>query len=442
MTEFSTRARRPPSLVRYDVARLSVTRGVDVGRSIEVADAPVTIGTGSGNDLMLTDDTVSRQHCEVSVEPGGIRIRDLGSTNGVFVGTMRVRDASMPEPVRFRVGSTELSVSASGAKLEREQVDADGFGFLVGSSPKMRQLYAVLERVAVSDISLLVEGETGTGKDVVAESIHRESSRRDEPFVVFDCGAVARELVESELFGHERGAFTGAHAARAGVFEQAQGGTLFLDEIGELPKDLQPKLLRALEKHEVRRVGGNRVIPVDVRVIAATNRHLQAEVANGAFRQDLFFRLAGAHVRVPPLRERLDDIRPLVALFLVQDLPQLALDDVPDSVWEMFSSHRWPGNVRELRNAVHRLAISIENPVLLSPEMMPGPGAAQTFLLSDGRMKSLQAARREANDAFEIAYCQAALRQGGGSVTQAALVAEVSRQLLQRLLKRHGIRER
>ena len=410
---------------------------------MDFADTPVTVGTDTKNQMPLTDQTVSRQHCELAVVQGGIRLRDLNSTNGIFMGTMRVFDVCAPPPFRFRIGDSELEIKPLGTSVEREEAQRDGFGYLVGSSARMRQLYAVLERVSATDIALLVEGETGTGKDVVAESVHRESRRREEPFVVFDCGAISRELIESELFGHERGAFTGAHSARAGVFEQANGGTLFLDEIGDLPLDLQPKLLRVLEKRELRRVGGNRLIPVDVRLISATNRQLQTEVAAGNFRQDLFFRLAGAQIKVPPLRDRLEDLSQLAELFIAQDLPELTAEDVPESVWSMFLSHRWPGNVRELRNAIHRLAISLENPMLLPAEPSsngnPEPASFQT---STGSLKPLREARRECNDAFEMAYCRAVLQRSGGNVTQAALMAGVSRQLLQRLLRRHEIRER
>jgi transcriptional regulator with GAF, ATPase, and Fis domain len=281
----------------------------------------------------------------------------------------------------------------------------------------------------------LIEGETGTGKELVAESLHRESRRADKPLVVFDCSAVSPTLVESELFGHERGAFTGAVAARAGVFEQAEGGCIFLDELGELPKDLQPKLLRVLEKREVRRLGSQRAIPVDVRVLAATNRRLAAEVAAGNFRQDLYFRLAGAHVVVPPLRDRKQDLPMLVEHFLNRSVPPRVLSEMAAPVWEMFMAHRWPGNVRELRNAVDRWAVTPERAL----------GALELEPSSDGSPKReielvpLRVARRDAGDDFERRYVRALLARTQGNVTRAAAIAEVSRQMIQKLMRKQGL---
>jgi transcriptional regulator with GAF, ATPase, and Fis domain len=439
--EGPTRVRAPRIVVRYSKVRVEVARGVDKGTGLDVAGQTVRVGTADDNDLALTDDTVSRYHCELQPVPGGMRVRDVGSTNGVHVGALRVYDALLPPEARLRVGDTELAVVPSGEVVEREQTTSDRFGDLLGCSPRMRELFADLERIAASDVTLLVEGETGTGKDLVAESVHRASSRRSEPFIVFDCGAVSASLVESELFGHERGAFTGATNGHAGVFEQADGGTLLLDEIGELGKELQPKLLRALENRQIRRVGGTKVLHFDARVIAATNRNLRAEVARGHFREDLYFRLAAAHVVAPPLRDRMEDLPLLVEHFLRLERPPRAAADVPESVWDLFRAYRWPGNVRELRNAIQRLQVTPDRPLR---EWRPGDAQddaaplAPTSAPPSGELLPLRIARREASDAFEEAYLAAALKKAGGSVTRAAAFAEVSRQMLQKLLRKHG----
>jgi transcriptional regulator with PAS, ATPase and Fis domain len=432
-----TRVRAPRVVVRYSKVRLEVARGPDAGAGLDVAGQPVRIGTADDNDLVLTDDSVSRHHCELEPVAGGMRLRDAGSTNGVFLGGVRVYDALVPFDARMRVGDTELALAPSGETVEREQTTTDRFGDLLGCSPRMRELFADLERIAATDVTLLVEGETGTGKELVAESVHRASARSAGPFVVFDCGAVSPSLVESELFGHERGAFTGAVQAHAGVFEQADGGTLMLDEIGELPKELQPKLLRALENRQVRRVGASKVATFDVRIIAATNRNLRAEASRGTFREDLYFRLAAAHVVAPPLRDRMEDLELLVEHFLSLERPPRAVADVPAHVWDLFRSYRWPGNVRELRNAVQRLQVTPDRPLRewTGAAAVPRPAAA-----SQGRddVLPLRVARREAGDAFERSYLAAVLAKAGGSVTRAAAIAEVSRQMMQKLLRKHG----
>jgi DNA-binding NtrC family response regulator len=432
----STRVRGPRIVVRYAKVRVEVVGGPNAGAYVDVAGQTLKVGTAEDNGLVLTDDTVSRAHCELEPVAGGMRVRDAGSTNGVFAGGVRLYDAVVPFDARLRLGDTELVLQALAETVEREQTTRDRFGDLLGASPRMRELFADLERIAAADLTLLIEGETGTGKDVVAESVHRASARTAGPFVAFDCGAVSATLVESELFGHERGAFTGATQAHAGVFEQADGGTLFLDEVGELPKELQPKLLRALDKRQFRRVGGTSVLSFDVRVIAATNRHLRAEVARHEFREDLCFRLAAAHVTVPALRERMEDLPLLVEHFLSLERPPRSAGDLPREVWDLLRAHRWPGNVRELRNVVQRFLVTPDRALRdlagVDTPSLAGPGQHGAELLP------LRVARREANDAFERDYLAAALRVTGGNVTGAAALAEVSRQNLQKLLKKHG----
>jgi len=337
------------------------------------------------------------------------------------------------------LGDSVLRVEPLAETADREQLAGASFHGLIGRSPRMRELFADLARIAPANISVLIEGETGSGKELVAESLHAESSRNGGPFVVFDCSAVAANLVESELFGHERGAFTGAVQSRAGVFEQADGGTIFLDELGELPKELQPKLLRVLERREVRRLGSQRTIPVDVRLVAATHRNLAAEVQRGNFREDLYFRAATATVRVPPLRDRMEDLPLLVAHLLERHQPQRKAVDVPRAVWSLFEGHRWPGNVRELSNAVQRLVVTPDR-VLLADLGTTASAAGAAPVATPGvagPLLPLRVARREASEAFERAYLSRVLERSQGNVTRAAAVAEVSRQMLQKLMRKH-----
>jgi transcriptional regulator with GAF, ATPase, and Fis domain len=443
MPEGPTRARPLPTVVRYAKVRVSVSRGPNTGLSVETAGTPVRIGTSTENDLVLTDDTVSRRHAELQPTPLGMRVRDVESTNGISMGGVRIKDAFVPGDFQIAVGETWLAVNWLAETVDREQAVADRFGDVLGKAPRMRELFADLERIAPSEVTLLLEGETGTGKDLIAESLHAASQRKSGPFVVFDCGAVAPTMVESELFGHERGAFTGAHATHVGVFEQADGGTLFIDEIGELPLELQPKLLRALEKREIRRVGGRQTIGVDVRIVAATNRNLRVEIRENRFRQDLYFRIAAAHIAVPPLRDRMEDLELLVEYFLGMETPPRAISDVPVHVWEMFRNHRWPGNVRELRNAVQRLTVTPDRPLhdVHAYATSTPARSIEGLWQRDGQAVPLRVARREAGDDFERAYLEFVLTKSGGNVTRAAAIAEVSRQMMQKLMRKHGMGE-
>jgi transcriptional regulator with GAF, ATPase, and Fis domain len=435
-----TEVRRSYSVIPYTKVRISVVAGPDAGLVLDIAGTVLRVGTSAECDLVLTDGTVSRRHCELEPTPFGMRVRDSGSTNGIALEGARIYDAVIPGDFRISLGDTTLTIQWLGETIEREQALDDRFGDVIGRSPRMRELFAQLERIAATEYTLLVEGETGTGKDLIAESIHQKSTRATEPFVVFDCGAVSPTVIESELFGHERGAFTGAQTVHQGLFEQAHGGTLFLDEIGELPLDLQPKLLRVLERREVRRVGGRRTIGVDVRIIAATNRNLRAEMRRGAFRQDLYYRLAQAHVVVPPLRDREGDVELLVTHFLAQERPPRRPEDVPEAVWDMFRGHRWPGNVRELRNAVQRLVVTPDR--VLGTGLTPAPQQdplAPQFSPTEP-LPPLRVARRKNGDAFEKSYVEQALALADGNVPRAAEIAEISRQMMLRLARKHGIR--
>jgi transcriptional regulator with GAF, ATPase, and Fis domain len=435
---YRTRSKVGPALVRYSKTRITVLKGPDAGKTRDLVSSTIRVGTSSDNDLVLSDNTVSRRHCAFEPVSGGVRVRDEGSTNGVVSAGVRLFDAVLNAAVQLQLGDTLIALEPLSEVVALEQATSDRFGDLLGRSARMRELFADLERIAQTDVTLLIEGETGTGKELVAESVHRESGRAEGPFVVFDCSAVAPTLAESELFGHERGAFTGAVNARPGVFEQASGGTIFLDELGELPRDLQPKLLRVLEKRQVRRLGSQVTLPVDVRLIAATNRNLQAEVALGNFREDLYFRLAAAHVQVPPLRDRMDDLPLLAEHFLARVTPPRGLADVPPAVWEMFKAHRWPGNVRELSNAVQRLLVTPERALSPLSSNSPSPSSPPPPS-SEAPLQPLRVARREAGDGFERTYLEALLAKTGGNVTRAAAIAEVSRQMVQKLMRKHGI---
>jgi len=431
-----TSDQKPTRVVSYTKTRIAVTDGPGPRLSIESTGGAVRVGSASDNALVIADHTVSRYHCEIVPRLDGIWVRDAGSTNGLFHGEIRVIDAVFSGPFQLRLGNSTLTVTPLVDTVEKVQSVDDRFGDLLGQSACMRELFADLMRIAPSDVNVLISGETGTGKELVADAIHRASSRADGPYVVFDCSAVAPTLIESELFGHERGAFTGAQNARAGVFEQADGGTIFLDELGELPKELQPKLLRVLEKREVRRVGSNQTLSVDVRLVAASNRDLTSEVQRGNFREDLYFRVATTQVSVPPLRDRLDDLTLLVGHLLEQTRPLRLLEDIPEHVWEMFRAHRWPGNVRELHNAVQRLVIMPERALTTSAVL----GTPQTTAAPKPKapIEPLRVARREAADEFERTYLERVLEETSGNISRAAAIAEVSRQMMHKLLRKYG----
>lgn len=332
----------------------------------------------------------------------------------------------------------ELSEDSPSSIVRLTAASKVSFGDLVGESQAMRAVFRLLERAADTDATVLVEGETGTGKDGAAFAIHRASNRRDGPFVVVDCGAIAENLIESELFGHEKGSFTGAIDRHTGAFEQAQTGTVFLDEVGELPLDLQPKLLRVLEQRTVRRVGSGERIDVDVRIVAATNRDLRKAVADGKFRSDLYFRLSVLKVTLPPLRARLEDMLPLTRALLVR---AGARSDqmhrfVSGEFIERLSSASWPGNVRELRNYLERCVVmDMEQPLT---EMAPAEQSAGMSIV-DGSIRYAEA-RKRAIAEFERLYLLALLDRTNGNVSQAAREAGIDRVYLHRLIRRHKVK--
>src|SRR6188472_2915092 len=350
---------------RLRKGKLVVIGGPDQGKEVEINKPRVTGGRSIISDLVVQDKAVSGTHFEVSARDDGYRLRDLNSRNGIFVGDLRVREAYLRPGTVFRIGHTNIQFQSTQDVVEIELSKKDRFDMMLGSSPAMREIFAHLEKVAPSELTCLITGETGTGKEMVARALHNASGRKSKPFVVLDCGSIPRELNESTLFGHEKGSFTGAVAQHTGCFEQAHGGTIFLDEIGELDLGLQPKLLRVLEQREIKRVGGDRTIKVDVRVLAATNRDLRAMVNAGTFREDLYFRLSVIHVELPPLRERRDDIAELAQHFLreVASRRGMAMSFSQDAMAAMMG-HPWPGNVRVLRNVFERASALSDGPVI------------------------------------------------------------------------------
>jgi two-component system response regulator GlrR len=427
-------------LVRF---RLELTLPDGVRESFVSETDRVSIGTHASNDLVVDRDTVSRFHCELVVDERGIRVRDLSSKNGTFVDGVRVESAWLGPEHTLRLGEQSIAFRLEEARASVSLFGGDRFGRMLGRSAAMRRAFSMLERCAAVDITVLIEGESGTGKEGAAEAIHTESARKDGPFVVVDCSAIPANLLESELFGHDKGAFTGADRAHKGAFEEAHGGTVFLDEIGEVPIELQPKLLRVLERRQVRRLGSQRVLDVDVRFVAATNRSLKREVNEGRFRQDLYFRLAVARVELPPLRERVEDLALLTSSFLDQlhASPAQRARLLDPSFQERLARHPWPGNVRELRNAIER-ALVFGEPDLQEPSVLRSTRdvlRAATAPVDDVDLTYAEA-REHAISRFEADWLPALLARHGGNVSRAARHADLTRPYLHKLLRRHGLR--
>jgi DNA-binding NtrC family response regulator len=432
---------------KVQVYRLHVRTPDNTQTRQEYAKRILRVGSREGNDVVLADETVSRIHFEISADAEGYRLRDLGSSNGTFVDGYRVGDVYLKPGSRIHAGQTEVIFEPLVQEAELPLSRQERFGPLVGRSSMMRELFATLERVARSDATVLVEAETGTGKELIAQAIHEASDRSGGPLVVFDAASAPRDLIESQLFGHEKGAFTGATERRTGCMEEADGGTLFLDELGELPIGLQPKLLRVLESREVVPVGSNQPRKIDVRIIAATNRDLAAEINRGSFRDDLYYRLAVIRLVVPPLRDRPDDVRLLVEHFVAGvDNParaQQLVAGITDENWRELEAHPWPGNVRELRNMVERtLALAGDEPqVRLDPNAAPRPAQAGAAAPGSIRGADLDRAfleqKHELVAGFERAYLHGILERHDGNISRAAAAASLDRMYFKRLLKKY-----
>ncbi len=423
-TQTHTITARGLDAVEFLETTVKLQRGSAPAKEAKLGLTPLVVGTDSTCELVSDDPVVSRRHCQVLRDPAGFRVRDLKSKNGCRVSGVRVVDVFLQPGQVLELGASRLWIEVGPTPTEVPLVPASTFGEVVGSGVVMRALFKVLERAAATEATVLLSGETGSGKDAVARSIHAASARGDGPFVVCDCSTLAPNLIESELFGHVKGAFSGATSNREGLFVEANEGTLFLDEVGELPLELQPKLLRALEARKVRPVGGATERPVDVRIIAATHRDLREGIGKGTFRQDLYFRLGVIEVRVPPLRERLDDLPLLAEHFLSRMSPPVTLAQLPPNALKLLEAYDWPGNVRELRNVLERLVISgkVEH---LAETVLP--------------LLPWHEARAEALAKFEISHLKRALAQSNGSLAAAARALGVSRQLVHQLVTRHGL---
>ncbi|MBL8602847.1 MAG: sigma 54-dependent Fis family transcriptional regulator [Myxococcales bacterium] len=446
--------------------RVTVLAGPDAGQQVVLANARAIVGRSAGCDLRLSDPTVSAFHAELSAveERTGIQVSDLSSRNGTQYAGARLEKAIVPSGATLEVGSSIVRVELDAA-FETQIADLHAFGELRGRNVAMRELFSTLQRLARTELSVLIEGQTGTGKELAARGLHDTSPYGNGPFVVLDCTAIPSTLAESVLFGHERGAFTGANERRAGIFEAAEGGTVFLDEVGELPLELQPKLLRVLERREVVRVGSTTPRPVQVRVVCATWRDLRQMINQGRFREDLYYRLAQARVTIPPLRERNDDIALLVYHFL-QRLPpntQGARAISQEALGEL-QRREYAGNVRELKSTVERAAMMAEGAVItgadlafermLSGERARAPSPAQSAPVSapmgdrgsmtpadpSGPLQPFKEAKRTLIDEFEKDYLQRLLHRTGDNLSRAAALAGIERHYLRDLFRKHGLR--
>lgn len=425
---------------------VTVLAGPDAGSEFRVQPSEpsrVLVGQSPSCAIRLTDPQVSRRHVALEAEESLLRLTDLGSTNGTKVNGMPVVEVLLRGRERLEIGKSVLQVECVNDSTFAEPPVTARFGKMIGASPEMRRLYPLCERLAGSTVPVIIEGETGTGKEVLAEALHELSPHAKGPFVVFDCTAVPPNLMEAALFGHERGSFTGATEMRKGVFEQAHGGTLLIDEIGDLEMQLQAKLLRALEKSEIRRIGGDRFMRVDVRVLAATRRDLDVEVQEGRFRDDLFFRLAVGRIELPPLRKRQGDIELLSRAFW--RFMAGASSPIPEDFLRRLENYSWPGNVRELYNAVARrvaLGELAEDDIMdtvgsrrnrASKGRTSGgdhPDAVETILQQE---LPLTAAREKVVEHFERRFIERLLLRHGGNVGKAAEDAGVARRYFQLL---------
>jgi transcriptional regulator with GAF, ATPase, and Fis domain len=427
-------ARTDPTETRARVlpGPLAVELVVEGGASFQLAKGSCVVGAGGEADFVVADPAVSRKHVAVTLVAEGVAVRDLGSRNGTYSLGQRVERAVLRPGSTIRIGSTDIRIVAQGLPEICDE-GIDGYGRMVGSSLVMRRLFSMLARLEGSLVPILVQGESGVGKELVARAIHEGSAVREGPLVIVNCGATSHELMLSEMFGHAKGAFTGASEAREGAFEAAHQGTLFLDEVGELPLDLQPSLLRALEAGEVKRLGENRLRNVDVRVIAATNRELDDDVAAGRFREDLYYRLAVVKLRVPPLRDRPEDIAPM-ARAIARGTAGI---DLPEAVVDDLTGRSWKGNVRELRNAVMAyLALGVlPEPGRRCESMLPL--ALQEAIDSDRPYHQLKA---EFMTLFHQTYLRSLLQKTDGNQAEAARRCGLERRYFGKLMTKYGIK--
>jgi DNA-binding NtrC family response regulator len=416
--------------------RVEVVSGPNRGQVGAAEGTELAIGTAPGNHLVVTDPTVSRHHAVITATANGFQVRDLCSTNGTCLAGYRVDSAYVESGALVQLGETTVRFDALDERVSHSLSESERFGEVLGQSPAMRRVFGILERVAATDTTILLDGETGTGKGAIAEAIHQLSGRASGPFVVVDCGAIPPSLIESELFGHERGSFTGAEERRIGAFEAASGGTVFLDEVGELGPDLQPKLLRVLEGRQVRRIGSVAPIPVDVRVIAATNRDLRHEVNAGQFRTDLYYRLNVMRVTVPPLRDRREDIPQLVAHFY-RNIVKSTDAAPPAELIMRLMRQPWAGNVRELRSAVER-AVLLGESAATEGMGAPAPRIGDNTWPEMDFTVSFRDAKESAIGCWTRIYVRELVDRFGGNLSRAARAVSMDRNHLRDLLNKYA----
>lgn len=439
-------------------AKLVVVDGPDKGKEYDVGKTKTYVGRSSVADITLSDNSVSGTHFELRAEEEGFLLRDVGSTNGTVLGGCRVKEVFLAPNVTFRAGNTTFKLQPSNEVVEIPLSPDEHFHGVIGRSVAMREVFATLEKVAPSELTCLIEGDTGTGKERIARAIHDASRRSNKPYVVLDCSSIPKDLMESYVFGHEKGAFTGAVSQHKGAFEQANGGTLFMDEIGELDVTLQPKLLRVLENREFKRVGGTSTIRSDVRVIAATNRDIREMVNDGSFREDLYFRLSVITIHLPPLAARRDDIPLLVDTFIdevTSKRPELTKPRMTADAMDVLMSHSWPGNVRELHNVIERAASLCSDNTIdrtdlhLSGSISSGAPAVQSMVLPSDPDHSrinvdltipYKEAKQKILDQFEFDYLSRLIEEFDGNISQASKSAGLTRYHLRELLKKHGLK--
>ncbi|MEE2785762.1 MAG: sigma 54-interacting transcriptional regulator [Myxococcota bacterium] len=421
--------------------------------------AVVTLGSQDDNDIVLNDETVSRNHCRIYQEGSAYVLQDLGSTNGTFINQVRIKEAFLKPGCTIELGQSRLQFQSFDEEVHINPSADDRFGDIIGASKDMRKIFGILEKIAPTDTTIVIEGETGTGKEVVANTIHKKSNRAEKPFIIFDCSAVPANLIESELFGHEKGSFTGAVMSRPGLFELAHGGTVFLDELGELSIELQPKLLRVLETREVRRVGGARTTKVNVRVIAATNRSLEEEVRAGRFREDLFYRLSVVRLFLPALRERREDITLLAKHFLANGRfnqgqnGQRRIQSLSKDVLEALRGYDWPGNVRELLNVIERACSFADTEIIeladlprnvVETEHMQRLQTLGARITNQGKqtideLGTFKHAKEKWVASFERDYIVRLLERHNFNISHAARDAEIDRKYFRKLMKKYSI---
>jgi DNA-binding NtrC family response regulator len=417
-----------------------IVRTAEGGQFTIDVDALV-IGRDPGANIVVADPEVSALHCELRAVAEGILVKDLGSTNGTFLGPVRVREAIVATPTELAVGRSRLFVEPQ-AKRRVEVGYADRFGPLVGTSPKMRRVFALLEKAAPTQLSVLLVGEAGTGKELAARAIHGASERKGGPFVVVDCASIPPTLGESILFGHEKGAFPGAHERRAGALAEADGGTLLLDELGELPAGLQPLLLRALAEKQVTRVGGENVEPVDVRIVATTRRDLGGEMNAGRFRSDLFFRISQVRVELPSLRDRLSDLPLLVEDICARAGRSQHVQAVLAWVEQRMASHDWPGNVRELVNVATVAAMLADEPGAIDDALTLARDQASVDApraTGEAPDTGFTEAKRAAIAVFERDYFSGLARRCKGNISEMARQSGMERHHVRAYLRKLGI---